>query len=208
MLSVRPRNLVCQLILVGYTVSRTENSQDSVPPGKNRECRRFGDPGTHGRNSQNRVIAIGRRRRVLRGEISLIGHATFVHHRVVQNRSPLQHDIGVAEPYLRWRSRQLSVQRNHLRIFRDEEAARQGVLGVDHVIAVGHFLITVIDRRAAENGLPVTQRAGTREEIAAVVELDVENIQRHWIDVRSVAGHVRTAKGTEVSIAGMIRRTV
>src|SRR5206468_1522982 len=77
-----------------------------------------------------------------------------------------------------------------------------------HVIEVGHFLIAVIDRRAAETGLPVTRRAGTREEIAAVVEFDVENIQRHWIDVRSVTRDVRTTKRIEVSLAGMIRRTV
>ena len=109
MLPVRPGNLVRHLVLVGHAESRTKNSQDSVPSGKNREGRRFGDAGSHGRNSQNRVVAIGRRRRVLRGEISLVGDASFVHHGVGQNRGRLQHGIGVGEQYLRRRSRQLTV---------------------------------------------------------------------------------------------------
>src|SRR5215510_9403330 len=77
-----------------------------------------------------------------------------------------------------------------------------------HVIEVGQFLIAVIDRRAAENLLPEARRAGSGEVIAAVVELDIEDIQRYWIDVRSVASHIRTTERTEVIIARMIRRAI
>src|SRR5207244_1208657 len=68
MLPVRPGNLVRHLVLVRHAESRPEDSQDSVPSRKNREGRRLGDPGTHGCNSENRVVAIRRRRSVLRGE--------------------------------------------------------------------------------------------------------------------------------------------
>jgi hypothetical protein len=77
-----------------------------------------------------------------------------------------------------------------------------------HVIEVGQFLIAVIDRRAAETGLLVARRAGTGEEIAAVVEFEVENIQRHVIDVRPVASHVLTTERAEVIIVRMIRQAV
>src|SRR5262249_25967039 len=156
------------------------------------------------RYSQNRVVAIGWRGRILRGQVPLVGHAAFIHEGVRQNRSRLQHGVGVGEQYIGWRSRQLSVEGNHLRIFRVEPPAGDRVLRALYVIEIADFLIAVIDRRDAETGLTETCRAGAGEIIAAVVELDVENVERHGIDVRSVARDAGTAERTEVTIAGMI----
>src|SRR5215831_1921240 len=77
-----------------------------------------------------------------------------------------------------------------------------------HIIEVAQFLIAVVDGRTAETLLPVARSAGTGEEIAAVVQLEIENIQGYWIDVRSVTSDVRTTKCIEVSIARMVRRAV
>src|SRR4029453_16265101 len=71
-----------------------------------------------------------------------------------------------------------------------------------------HCLIAVIDGRTAERNLAVARRAGTWEKIAAVVEFDVENIQRHVIDVRSVASHVHATKRIVVTLTRMIPRTI
>src|SRR6476646_2053361 len=90
-----------------------------------------------------------------------------------------------------------------LRVPRNEEPGSQIVLGVEEPVGVCDVLILFVDSGYAQRGVLKRSVGGARNQIIAVGELGLKDVDGDWIDVGSIAGQ-SDAEGAIAVVTGVI----